>query len=485
LRDKPLPQNGPEKKIFLRALRDYSDHCDLPDLTPDCPFYRRSADGPVCSDECKDLLADYEADHPSLEVVGDLGAGYEIVRKRRPRPRHPRSDGERPFDVTVISREDENLARPARRTTSIVNELRQYLVVPPWLHPDPSERSYAIDTCKDILISRGVDVEGLIRYAIAPSIGMGVAMGLLLADDSLDELPGETASIPEKYERWSTLLTERQSGDDPNIAGLQLPIEFLEGVRRWATTAKLSGIEGWDAPDQFPAEESAVDDENIDVGCWVLDRFATTYLADWRLRSLQLEWRYQHGQRRSPMEPSRMPERPINLRSLADLIAERTSLESDSGGGQAKLGKSALSVEDFTPVAVENIQVGKIEVATGIFQACIAADPSNAEAHNNFGFCLIPTDPEGALASLQRAQQLGYGVESTNVANQMLALHLIGRDDEARALSIDVTAPSVGYVAWLWRHTSYAQRLEIQPFPDTLNYIEDLMTHIDRGCAPR
>lgn len=56
--DAGLPQDPREREIFLRALRQYSDNCEPPELTPDCPYSVTVGPGLWgCGNECMDLLA--------------------------------------------------------------------------------------------------------------------------------------------------------------------------------------------------------------------------------------------------------------------------------------------------------------------------------------------------------------------------------------------------------------------------------------------
>ncbi len=63
-----------EHRIFLDALQSYADACTLPDLTPSCPYYRLTDDGPSCEWQCWDVLDRHGgATRPVREhVVGGL-----------------------------------------------------------------------------------------------------------------------------------------------------------------------------------------------------------------------------------------------------------------------------------------------------------------------------------------------------------------------------------------------------------------------------
>lgn len=67
----PLPSGGPERTLFLRALREYSTSCTPPELTPGCPFFRVDPTiGPWCREECMDVLGRYPNEMPGRVLDG-------------------------------------------------------------------------------------------------------------------------------------------------------------------------------------------------------------------------------------------------------------------------------------------------------------------------------------------------------------------------------------------------------------------------------
>jgi hypothetical protein len=70
-----LPSSGPERVIFLRALQQFSDECQPPELQPLCPFSVELVDeGRGCAEECMDILAEH-GDPRTLHAGVDLGNG--------------------------------------------------------------------------------------------------------------------------------------------------------------------------------------------------------------------------------------------------------------------------------------------------------------------------------------------------------------------------------------------------------------------------
>ena len=74
--DEILPSQGPEREIFLVALKRMSEQCCAPNLLEECPF---SVDVPQggrgCLEECLKLLEDHGRVSTGQEVDISGGAG--------------------------------------------------------------------------------------------------------------------------------------------------------------------------------------------------------------------------------------------------------------------------------------------------------------------------------------------------------------------------------------------------------------------------
>jgi hypothetical protein len=76
-----LPSAGLERVIFLRALQQFSDECETPELQPECPFsVDLPSGGRGCGEECMDLLAKFGDPYSrgggsTLETVLSRGDG--------------------------------------------------------------------------------------------------------------------------------------------------------------------------------------------------------------------------------------------------------------------------------------------------------------------------------------------------------------------------------------------------------------------------
>jgi tetratricopeptide (TPR) repeat protein len=165
------------------------------------------------------------------------------------------------------------------------------------------------------------------------------------------------------------------------------------------------------------------------------------------------------------------------LRDLGEVAAAR-HLERDT---QERYGR--VLGDDHPKSALGLIQSGKPEVAAAIFEAVIRESPNDGTAHNNYGFCILPQNPEVALDSFTKASQLQNNSHLITLANTVLALHLLGRDVEALALGTpDAAAALPGSKGWMWL-VSNDHELELSDLIDVRIYLEKLLYHIRYGSC--
>lgn len=111
---------------MVRAVAKLSAECDAPDLTPECPYFERMADGsPVCGEQCQDLLARYPADQADADRLG-LGGG--LSASRRTRPRRGPDPGERAYDAGQVRLEDRGKPLSEQRIGALLGVLRSRAV---------------------------------------------------------------------------------------------------------------------------------------------------------------------------------------------------------------------------------------------------------------------------------------------------------------------------------------------------------------------
>ena len=123
-----LPSSGPERAIFIAALRAYTSSCEAPELTPGCPFYRLHVDGAYCGEECMDLLAAHRGDGDAPEVR--LSSEITLIQ----RPTRFRSEVRRParaYDAREIQLLDSGRSPHVRRAGALLLDLQESLMWKP------------------------------------------------------------------------------------------------------------------------------------------------------------------------------------------------------------------------------------------------------------------------------------------------------------------------------------------------------------------
>ena len=140
--------------------------------------------------------------------------------------------------------------------------------------------------------------------------------------------------------------------------------------------------------------------------------------------------------------------------------------------------------DSFLSIAANNLQKGNRETVARVFEAIIAASPDDVNARNGYAFFLLPADPAAALAELEEARSL-QGESLTMLANEVLALHLLGRNAEAVALGTSesaLTLPSSNELMWM---SDGNHVLRISDLIDVREYLQSLLDHITSDSAEK
>lgn len=482
---RPLPQGGPDRQIFVVGLRRMSAQCDVPDLTPECPFYEITSQGPLCGEQCMDLLAETGNGEPS-PAEQPLGLGLAAIQRPAPRPRRSPEADARAFDATEILIRDRDRPIEQKTTTFLIKDLRDLLTTPPAYMTDAHERSYRLHASRDELVRRGVDADLIIRCGLAPRVSVSLVFSLLateiLAASGMEDRPVD--GLPKPDPQWSALLEtarERDGASDVALIPYAMGGVFSYRVRHWMATAPLGDVLGWVAPEEAgffqPRTQLWTPDQSSHVE-WLVDRFTETYLEDWASGSLAMEWSYLHGRQVGCCPPDLMRERRTDSSEVARLLADLQAKDWSQRSGEPQ--DRQFSAHDFTLAAAENLSAGRQEAAAAIFAAVLSLSPGDTDANNNYGFCIMPTDTGRALHHLEKAAATvsDRAVEVTNAANRVLALHLLGRDEEAcRLAEVALELPPTRVPSFLWRHGPEA--LKLTDLVDPRLHLEQLYAHLN------
>jgi tetratricopeptide (TPR) repeat protein len=177
--------------------------------------------------------------------------------------------------------------------------------------------------------------------------------------------------------------------------------------------------------------------------------------------------------------PRVLAERPVEGEHVADLALDRQSRRRGRRAPARGLTAAAL-----TKSAVDHLRAGRWQAAADVFAGLVALRPADGDAWNNLGFCQLPLDRAAALRSLQQASLYERDNPAVNAANRALALHLVGRDDEAlRVADAGLTIPGQSIPSILWRHHGPDAPLVLDETVDTAQYLSELRHHVAaEGC---
>ncbi len=440
-----MPASGPEREIFLRALRLFSDACRPPDLLRECPY---SVDLPEggrgCAEECIEILDRY-GEPEQLSPI-EFGHGIAAVPLKSNREATPSPVSNRPFDAAEIRLRDKAIPDLSKWSTStLVIELRENFIPSPQALTVPARGDLCRRICAEIDL-RGLSSNDLIRYGLGSSLVHTIpiavtAPALMAVDQRFAERNGfrQGTPLPEAPPGWVQLADLIAA--DTNATGLApltgsptpraqarrrmnaaLTSAFTNKLHGWVETADLQALIDWEAPAvsdflDFSLPESTKARKMAFVRSrWLMDRLTETYLSDWRFTSLQLEWRYSRGEQEPPCGRKVMRERYIERNELAFALSDAASRRDSTNEKSAALYSMALQL-------VKSEQVAS---AAEVLKLALKGDPENPKLLNSLGFCMLAEEPQVAIEYLEQARSLGYK-NTVNTCNLLYGLLRTGK----------------------------------------------------------
>ncbi|MGC4850338.1 tetratricopeptide repeat protein [Micromonospora sp. DT15] len=472
--------SGADRDIFIIALRNFSDACQLPRLTPECPFYEPTSNGPSCGEQCHDLLAEWSRLAPPPTVIS-LGDGLELIERRRRHRRGPEPTA-RPFDAGEIRLHDQERPTNLRHTVSLIVEFDNQLRIPPSMADDVDERRYLIRASLQELVRRGFDRDDLMEVAVSITT---TGMIAYIAAEYLMKTVGSGASQNlELNSAWLAfqggLLAEIDPAEPEHAFRVFIDPALVRRVRAWNKTQSLEDLSMWVPPPatilsgHFERTPASV----LNRGKWIIDRFTKTYLAEWSTASLHLEWNYIHSSEPGCAARPEMDLRRLDVNDVAREISKRTV--NDQPGRDTE--PSAVQLQDFTAIAVDFLESGRFESAVAIYEGLERLRPSDNLIVNNLGFCLMPIDASRALATLKRSAEIAPAPTLETCANLTLAHFLV--NDYASAIMTAKAASDISGngVGWFWIPDDKKQ-LTLQRVTDVKGYVQSLVDRVRAAQA--
>lgn len=514
-----------EKQIFLEALVTYADACTLPELTPSCPFYRVGSSGPSCGEQCRSIAESHGVQSRS---VGHFTVGG-LVLTGRALPIQSVA-GIDLFDATQRFISDHQLDLGLQSTTSLLIGLRRALVRP--LTSQVAERDRPALAIWGELARRGIEVERIVSGALLKPMAHTLVTSVVAQNLIEDELMrGDYSSIaasllafqeaqawgqvlesalnlslangrwsssrlidrapsPPRYViDWLSTVTKDNDAAEKILAKENVQYafsrEFLGRVEEWLSRLleeDLTSFLNFAVPPAsvflaLPSPHLCRDE----IGLWLWDRFTKTNLQEWALSSLLLEYRSSCGED-FPGAPNRvLAERTVQKDDVTQLALDRTA--QTKGRRNHPTGLQPIH---FAESAARSLRAGDHLAAENIFSGLIELRPTDGEVWNNLGFCQLASDPSKAIFSLRRGAALLRNETPVNVANQVLALHLLGEDELALRTSrkYQEANPNIDHDCFLWQHPSPSASLELVSVRNMNKHLTALEAHIaEFDCA--
>ena len=355
----------------------------------------------------------------------------------------------RPFDAReTLMCESSAAPDPRWRTVSLVTAVRAIVTwspaspTGPWpldaTVSNPGTLPHAFEAATEELTRRGLDADSLVRYGMRNEIA-GSLLGLLLVRDLMPAIPDVVHPRGIDLDAWSTVFPGKLEIDPEMKVSVDQIAQRVATVARshvpvllgWIMRAPLTSLVALPAPSagelSLAVPSLGSDDLKLyEQYSWLVDRFSTTSLRDWLTSSLLHEYRWHAEQEPPPCRVELMLDREVGRAELNAEIARRTALDVPSGAPDPE----AVLAADMAGHARALLLQGRCGEAAALFEFAARRRPTDPEARNNLGFCLIPSDPKRAMHDLEGAARMGYGHAVVNVYNRVCC-HLMLRRPRA------------------------------------------------------
>jgi tetratricopeptide (TPR) repeat protein len=386
---------GAEQELAVVALARYADACPPRTLHPDCPYAVDTATGRTCGVECRTILTNLLRPL-SKAVESKFDAGQLLIEAR-------------------AGSLEPNMHWPTSALVSMLAKVARSIAID--FGSDQLRLRRLIDgtSALAVLGHRGLDTKLLLAHGVGESFGTAIGVALSISE----EMTG--ASWPDR-EAWQTFLEDSDSSTS-DLLRRGSNDRLRRAMASWILASDPEDVLAWKPPSKGAATVAQIDDGAAAEYRWFVTRLSTTYMDDWEMPDLELEYRFATGAWRPEFVPvSLASERLETPDGVARAIANRAT----SGRGRTA-GEFIL-----TEQAAAFIQSGRLDLAETAFATARSLDPTNGSYANNHGFCLIPSNASGALDALLESRRLGYGSPVLG-ANLGLVYQLLGRNADALA----------------------------------------------------
>jgi len=350
-------------------------------------------------------------------------------------------------------------------STALLREVIESWMAPPWNDLRGwFQRGVWATAALARLAERGIPPDALIRRGLQRRFRVRLATLVVTAraDLAVREENSPRPPIATPLMPWVDALTScgDQSVDRDTDAARNVPVriakaltgEFRHVVDAWLAESSIKDIIAW----RFDAEphDGLVEGDLMlpggsDALGWLIDRLEFTRLHDWRESSLLWEIRYLDAPDDTAAEAGvplvLLKERPSHLDLVIQSLRRsvRYKLIDD-----AVLGD--LSVSELTSQVTALIGDGRVTTAVELLDAGVAERPYHQQLRSLLAFCLIPVEPDRALALLNSLSVHGTLSDGLLGVNRAAAYLRRGEVAAARSELADVLKGAHDSDALLW-----------------------------------
>jgi hypothetical protein len=291
---------------------------------------------------------------------------------------------------------------------------------------------------------RGIDPEHLIHQGVGQSIKLALAA-------SLGKLLGEAddpRSSWKHFDQWRSIfegaVEERPSPRSYIQAVLEGPIS--QRLDSWIESASIEDLLLWRPPQtNTDSPKAHPTDSETEPWQWMVERFTKTYLREWSLASLKLEYSFVQGAWVPDFPMMLLTERTLTREEIATALADRAMVSADV--------IDPHTMGTFVDQALVLLADGqRTAAAAALFDAARTIKPLDLMAQNNYAFCILPDKPDQAKTLFHDILSRGVPDPSVTWCNLALAESLLGQTETALKACEQAYGAKGGHDgAYLWQ----------------------------------
>ncbi|MFE4833733.1 hypothetical protein ACFRAU_03520 [Arthrobacter sp. NPDC056691] len=219
------------ERLLLNALVAYGDSCTRPSLTPNCPFYRATEDGPTCGEQCRQIAE--ELGFTQRPVVTENIGGLRMTGRVLPREVVA---GVEDFDARRHFLSDRHQHAGKQAASTLLLRLRTACTNAVLGDPRDPDEDDATAIWQE-LSGRGFPVDraaaGGLNWVLALAAASRSAAGRLRDLGLLAAPPPHSVPVQDEWEKFATRVASDREvmGEHGNVDMSRRRAERIRGTR--------------------------------------------------------------------------------------------------------------------------------------------------------------------------------------------------------------------------------------------------------------